>query len=89
MVKLPSDSSEIEDILKTVFRIHYGHYNYSVMPFDVTNTSGGFMEYMNIIFNPYLDQLVVVFINDILVYSKVRRRACITSKDSVANLEGQ
>jgi len=43
---------------------------YSVMPFGVTNAPGVFMEYMHKLFHPYLDQFVVVFIDDILVYSK-------------------
>jgi len=59
-----------EDISKTTFRTRYGQYEYSMMQFGVTNSLGVFMEYMNWIFNPYLDQFVVVFIDDILVYSK-------------------
>jgi len=59
-----------EDMQKTTFRKRYGHYEYSVMPFGVTNAPGVFMEYMNHIFHAYLNCFVVVFINDILKYSK-------------------
>ncbi|PWG73992.1 hypothetical protein DF186_20200, partial [Enterococcus hirae] len=58
------------DISKTVVRIRYGYYEYTVMLFGLINVSVIFMDYMNRIFRPYFDQFVVVFIDDILIYSK-------------------
>ncbi|GKE78938.1 putative reverse transcriptase domain-containing protein, partial [Tanacetum coccineum] len=68
-----------DDILKTAFRTRYRHFESTVMPFGLTNTPTVFMDLMNRVCRPYLDKFVIVFIDDILIYSK-------TQEEQVENL---
>ncbi|GJW39993.1 putative reverse transcriptase domain-containing protein [Tanacetum coccineum] len=62
-----------EDTPKTTIRNRYGHYEFQVMPFGLTNELAVFMDLMNRVCKPYLDRFVIVFIDDILIYSKSRK----------------
>ncbi|GJV84286.1 putative reverse transcriptase domain-containing protein, partial [Tanacetum coccineum] len=75
-----------EDIPKTAFRTRYGHYEFVVMPFGLTNAPAIFMDLMNRVCRPMLDKSVIVFIDDILVYSKSKEEHEINLREILETL---
>jgi hypothetical protein len=60
-----------DDIPKTTFKKRFGHYDFTILPFGLTNAPGVFMSLMNGVFREYFDKFIQVFINDILIYSRM------------------
>jgi hypothetical protein len=58
-----------DDVPKTAFKMRFVHYEFTVLPFGLTNAPGVFMSLMNRVFHEYLDKFIQVFIDDILIYS--------------------
>ncbi|CAA7046739.1 unnamed protein product [Microthlaspi erraticum] len=75
--------------MKTEFNTRYGQYEFEVMPFGLTNAPAAFMRLMNEVFHDYLDSFVIIFIDDILIYSKTKEEHQRHLKKVLERLRGQ
>lgn len=80
---------KMEDVEKMTFWTRYGHYEFLVMPFGVTNAPVAFMDLMNHVFKSYLDEFVIVFIDDILIYSKDEAQHAVHLQAVLETLQNQ
>jgi hypothetical protein len=78
-----------EDVPKTAFSTRYGHYEFLVMPFGLTNAPAVFMDLMNRVCRPYLDKFIIVFIDDILIYSKTKQEHAIHLRKALELLRAE
>ncbi|XP_019087422.1 PREDICTED: uncharacterized protein LOC109127291, partial [Camelina sativa] len=83
--QIPIDEA---DVRKTAFRTRYGHYEFVVMPFGLTNAPAAFMRLMNSVFQEFLDVSVIIFIDDILVYSKSPKQHAVHLRAVMDKLRG-
>ena len=70
-VRLLSCTHKDEYISKTIFKNRYGNYEYTIVPFVLTNVLGTFMCLMNGVFKEFLDKFIIVFLDDMMIYSKI------------------
>ena len=80
---------KLDDVLRTTFQSRYGHFEHFIMPFGLSNALAMFMDLMNKVFRPYLDQFVIIFIDDKLIRKKVKFKWIAKCEESFQELKGR